>query len=43
MSERRIRDAEALSPFMSGMLAIVLAILFIPLAIIILLSFNTSP
>jgi len=43
MSERPIRDAETLSPFMGGMLAVVLAILFVPLAIIILLSFNTSP
>jgi ABC-type spermidine/putrescine transport system permease subunit II len=43
MRKSRLRDAEALSPFMIGMLALSLAILFVPLAIIILLSFNTSP
>jgi len=43
MSERRLRDAEELSPIMLGTLWLVLAILFLPLAIIILLSFNTSP
>lgn len=43
MAERRLRDAEALSPLMLGMLWLVLGILFLPLAIIILLSFNASP
>ncbi|HEX3984568.1 MAG TPA: ABC transporter permease [Acidisoma sp.] len=43
MPRPRLRDAEALSPFMIGMLGLSLAILFVPLAIIILLSFNTSP
>jgi spermidine/putrescine transport system permease protein len=43
MAERRLRDAEALSPLMLGSLWVVLAILFLPLGIIILLSFNASP
>ena len=43
LRKARLRDAEALSPFMIGMLAICLAILLVPLAIIILLSFNASP
>ena len=41
--KRRRRDAEAVSPFMVAMLGLCLAILFIPLVIIILLSFNASP
>ena len=41
--KRRRRDAEAVSPFMLAMLGLCLAILFIPLVIIILLSFNASP
>jgi len=40
---RRLRDAEAVSPFMAAMLGLCLAILFVPLAIIIVLSFNASP
>ena len=40
---RRRRDAEAVSPFMVAMLGLCLAVLFIPLVIIILLSFNASP
>lgn len=43
MAESRLRDAEALSPFMTIMLGLVLLVLFVPLVIIILLSFNTSP
>jgi ABC-type spermidine/putrescine transport system permease subunit II len=39
----RLRDVEAISPAMTTMLGISLAILFVPLAIIILLSFNSSP
>ena len=39
----RLRDAEAVSPAMAAGLALTLAVLFIPLAIIILLSFDTSP
>jgi spermidine/putrescine transport system permease protein len=38
-----LRDAEAISPAMVTMLGLSLAILFVPLVIIILLSFNTSP
>ena len=41
--KRRRRDAEAVSPFMVAMLGLCLAVLFIPLVIIILLSFNASP
>ena len=41
--KRRRRDAEAVSPFMLAMLGLCLALLFIPLVIIILLSFNASP
>jgi ABC-type spermidine/putrescine transport system permease subunit II len=40
---RRLRDAEAVSPFMVAMLGLCLAILFVPLVIIIFLSFNASP
>lgn len=43
MPDRRLRDTEALSPLMLGSLWVVLAILFLPLGIIILLSFNASP
>ena len=39
----KLRDAEAISPAMTAMLGVSLAILFVPLVIIILLSFNTSP
>jgi len=39
----RLREVEALSPFMIGALCAGLAVLFVPLAIIILLSFNASP
>lgn len=39
----RLRDAKAISPAMVAVLATSLAILFVPLLIIILLSFNTSP
>lgn len=42
-SRRRLREAEALSPAMMAMLGLSLAILFVPLVIIILLSFSTSP
>jgi ABC-type spermidine/putrescine transport system permease subunit II len=41
--KRRLRDAEAVSPFMVAMLGLCLAILFVPLVIIIFLSFNASP
>jgi spermidine/putrescine transport system permease protein len=43
LPKTRLRDAEAISPAMTAMLGISLAILFVPLVIIILLSFNTSP
>jgi spermidine/putrescine transport system permease protein len=39
----KLRDAEAITPAMVAMLGISLAILFVPLLVIILLSFNTSP
>ena len=39
----RLRDADALPPAMAAALGLTLALLFIPLAIIILLSFDTSP
>ncbi|WP_158801386.1 MULTISPECIES: ABC transporter permease [unclassified Acidisoma] len=39
----RLRDAEAISPGMVAVLTVSLAILFVPLFIIILLSFNISP
>jgi spermidine/putrescine transport system permease protein len=39
----KLRDAEAISPAMAAMLGASLLILFGPLAIIILLSFNVSP
>ena len=39
----RLRDADALPPVMAAALGLTLALLFIPLAIIILLSFDTSP
>jgi spermidine/putrescine transport system permease protein len=40
---RRLRDAEAVSPFMVAILGLCLTILFVPLVIIIFLSFNASP
>ncbi len=39
----RLRDADALPPVMAAALGLTLALLFIPLAIIILLSFDLSP
>ncbi len=42
-SRRPLREAEAISPAMMAMLGLSLVILFVPLVIIILLSFNTSP
>ncbi len=39
----RLRDAEAISPGMVAIIGIALAVLFVPLLVIILLSFNTSP
>ena len=41
--KRGLRDAEAISPAMATVLGASLVILFVPLVIIILLSFNTSP
>jgi ABC-type spermidine/putrescine transport system permease subunit II len=43
LRDQRLRDAEAISPAMTAMLALTLAILFVPLVLIILLSFNASP
>ena len=39
----KLRDTDAISPAMATMLGVSLTILFVPLFIIILLSFNTSP
>lgn len=39
----RLREATALSPALLAALAAMLAVLFIPLVVIVLLSFNTSP
>ncbi|MGH3169060.1 MAG: ABC transporter permease [Trebonia sp.] len=38
-----LRDADAISPAMRATLGVALAVLFIPLFVIVLLSFNTSP
>jgi ABC-type spermidine/putrescine transport system permease subunit II len=43
LPKKRLRDAEAISPAMMAMLGTSLAVLFVPLFIIVLLSFNTSP
>jgi len=39
----RLRDTEAVSPGMLAILGFALAVLFVPLLVIVLLSFNTSP
>lgn len=39
----RLRDADAVSPAMYAVLGAALAVLFVPLLLIVLLSFNTSP
>lgn len=40
---KRLRDAEAVTPGMVATLGVALAVLFVPLLVIVLLSFNTSP
>jgi ABC-type spermidine/putrescine transport system permease subunit II len=40
---KRLRDVEAVSPAMLATLGVALVVLFVPLLVIVLLSFNTSP